>query len=362
MALPSFFRKFDWILLGLVIAIVVLGVATFWGIGAKSLVFVQRQITFLILGMVIMIAVSFLDYRIFKNFSSASIAIYLIAIFLLILALASREIRGVSSWIIFKNFTFEPSEFAKLAILILLAKYFSQKHVEIYRAHHILASGFYVLIPAVLTLLQPDLGSTLVFVALWLAILLIAGIKRRHLLIILMIGAIISSLGWLFALKPYQKARIVSFINPYLDPRGSGYNALQARIAIGSGQIWGTSFTNQRAVSGTLVPEPYGDFAFSIFARKFGFFGVAVLFSLFAALMFRIGSIAAKTDNNFAKLFSLGFLVIVFTHVFINAGMNLGILPITGIPFSFLSYGGSHLMTLMIGLGIIQSIRINSRP
>lgn len=361
MPLPSFFRKFDWFLLGIVTAIVVLGIVTFWGIGAKSSFFVQRQIIFLILGIGIMIAVSFLDYRILKNFSSASIALYLIAIILLLFALASREIRGVSSWIIFKNLTFEPSEFAKLAVLILLAKYFSQKHVEIYRAHHLLASGLYVSIPAVLTLIQPDLGSMLVFVVLWLTILLFAGIKRKHLLIILMIGAITCSISWLFALKPYQKDRIASFVNPYLDPRGSGYNALQARIAIGSGQLWGTIFAKQRSSFTILVPEPYGDFAFSIFARKFGFIGVGVLFSLFAILMFRIGSIAAKTDNNFAKLFSLGFLVIVFTHIFINAGMNLGILPITGIPFSFLSYGGSHLVTLMIGLGIIQSIKINSR-
>jgi rod shape determining protein RodA len=361
MPLPSFFRKFDWFLLGIVTAIVVLGIVTFWGIGAKSSFFVQRQIIFLIPGIGIMIAVSFLDYRILKNFSSASIALYLIAIILLLFALASREIRGVSSWIIFKNLTFEPSEFAKLAVLILLAKYFSQKHVEIYRAHHLLASGLYVSIPAALTLIQPDLGSMLVFVVLWLTILLFAGIKRKHLLIILMIGAITCSISWLFALKPYQKDRIASFVNPYLDPRGSGYNALQARIAIGSGQLWGTIFAKQRSSFTILVPEPYGDFAFSIFARKFGFIGVGVLFSLFAILMFRIGSIAAKTDNNFAKLFSLGFLVIVFTHIFINAGMNLGILPITGIPFSFLSYGGSHLVTLMIGLGIIQSIKINSR-
>ncbi len=361
MPLPSFFRKFDWVLLGIVAAIVLLGAATFYGIGAKSSDFVQRQIIFLIIGVAIMIAVSFFDYRIFKNFTSASIAIYLITIVLLSLALASKEIRGVSSWIIFKNLTLEPSELAKLAVLILLAKYFSQKHVEIYHAPHILASGFYVLLPAALTLLQPDLGSTIVFAILWISMLLLAGIKRKHLLIILMAGMVLSSLAWFFALKPYQKDRIVSFINPYLDPRGSGYNTLQSRITFGSGQLTGTVFDKQRTSSPVLVPEPYNDFAFSTFARKFGFAGVMVLFSLLLALMFRIGSIAARTDNNFAKLFSLGFLVIIFAHIFINAGMNLGLLPITGIPFSFLSYGGSHLTMLMLGLGIVQSIKLHSR-
>lgn len=361
MPLPSFFRKFDWILLGIVAAIVILGIATFWGIGVKSSDFVQRQIIFLILGIAIMITVSFFDYRIFKNFTSASIVIYLITIVLLSLALASKEIRGVSSWIIIKNLTLEPSELAKLAVLVLLAKYFSQKHVEIYHAPHILASGFYVLLPAALTLLQPDLGSTIIFIVLWIAMLLLAGIKRKHLLVILMTGVVLSSFAWFFALKPYQKGRVVSFINPYLDPRGSGYNTLQSRITFGSGQLTGTVFDKQRASSPVLVPEPYNDFAFSAFARKFGFAGVMVLFSLLFALMFRIGSIAARTDNNFAKLFSLGFLVIIFTHIFINAGMNLGLLPITGIPFSFLSYGGSHLTTLMVGLGIVQSIKLHSR-
>jgi rod shape determining protein RodA len=361
MSLPSFFRKFDWILLSIVVAIVLLGVATFYGIGARSSDFITKQIVFLVIGIAVMIAVSFFDYRIFKNFSSASIAIYLVGIVLLFFALASREIRGVSSWIIFKNLTLEPSELAKLAVLILLAKYFSQKHVEIYRAPHILASGFYVLLPAALTLLQPDLGSAIVFIVLWVSVLLLAGIKRKHLMVILMAGMVLSSLAWFFALKPYQKDRISSFINPYLDPRGSGYNTLQSRITFGSGQLVGTVFNNQRTSSPVLVPEPYNDFAFSTFARKFGFVGVMLLLALLTALMFRIGSIAARTDNNFAKLFSLGFMVIIFTHIFINAGMNLGILPITGIPFSFLSYGGSHLVTLMLGLGIVQSIKLHGR-
>ncbi len=308
-----------------------------------------------------MLFVSFFDYRILKNYSAASIAIYLVAIVLLFLAFASREIRGVNAWIVFGGQTFEPSEFAKLAVLILLAKYFSQKHIEIYRTHHILASGVYALLPAGLTLLQPDLGSTIVFVSLWIAMLLFAGIKRKHLLAIIMLGTVLTSFAWFFAFQPYQKDRIVSFINPYLDPRGSGYNTLQSQITFGSGQIFGTFFDEKNTHSPVLVPEPYNDFAFAAFAKRFGFAGIAVLMFLLLFLIFRIGSIASRTDNNFAKLFSLGFITIIFTHFLINAGMNLGISPITGIPFSFLSYGGSHLVTLMIGLGIIQSIRMRSR-
>ncbi len=342
------------------VIIVGLGIASFYGIGPRSPDFIQRQLVFLGIGIATMLAVSFFDYRIFKNFSSASIVLYLFSVVLLLLALASREIRGVSSWIVFKNLTFEPTEFAKLAILVLLAKYFSQKHVEIYRGYHILASAVYVALPASLALMQPDLGSIVVFFCIWLGMLLFAGIKRKHLLVIFMTVIIAASISWFAVLKPYQKTRITSFINPYLDPRGTGYNTLQSRITFGSGQWLGIVFdkkTSQRA----LVPEPYNDFALANYARKFGFVGVVVLLILFLVLMIRVGSIAARTDNNFAKLFSLGLLTIIFAHAIINAGVNLGILPITGIPFSFLSYGGSHLITLMIGLGIIQNIRVSTR-
>lgn len=359
MGFSQHLRKLDWGLWAMAAGVVVLGVISFWGIGARSSEFIQRQIIFLAIGTAVMVAVSLIDYRIFKNLTAASVSIYILAIVLLFLALASREIRGVSSWIILGGFTFSPSEFAKLAVLLLLAKYFSQKHIEIYNTSHIVASGIYTLLPAVLTLSQPDLGSTIVFAALWLAMLLFSGIKRKHLLTIIMIGTISAAGAWTFALKPYQKGRVLSFINPYLDPRGSGYNLLQSQTAIGSGKIWGTIWNTKKSAS-VIVPEPYNDFAFAVFAKKFGFVGVTALFALIATLVVRIGSIASRTNNNFAKLFSLGFATIIFTHLFINAGMNLGLLPITGIPFSFLSYGGSHLITLMIGLGIIQNIRASS--
>ena len=360
MTVPSYIKKLDWVLVVSVVALVAFGVETFYNLGPRSPALMSRQMILLLLGIAVMVGVAFFDYRIFKNSTATSLVLYVFALGLLFLALASREIRGVSSWIVFSNFTLEPAEFAKLALLILLAKYFSQKHVEIYRAHHILASGFYVLIPAALTMMQPDLGSTIVLVFLWIGILLFAGIKRKHLLVILMSGVVVCSLGWFLILKPYQKDRIISFINPYLDPRGTGYNILQSKISFGSGQLTGVAF-DKTAPQRAIVPEPYNDFAFSAFARKFGFTGIVALFSILLIVMFRIGSIGMRADNNFAKLFCLGLITIIFTHVFINGGMNMGVLPITGIPFSFLSYGGSHLIALMIGLGIVQSIKIRNR-
>src|SRR3989344_6496512 len=192
----SHLKKLDWWLIIIVVIIVGLGIASFYDIGPKSQDIIQRQLIFLGIGIAVMVVVSFFDYRILKNFSSASIILYLISIALLLFALASREIRGVSSWIIFGNLTFEPAELGKLAILILLSKYFSQKHIEIYRGRHILASAIYTLIPAGLTMMQPDLGSVIVFFCIWLGMLLFAGIQRRHLLIIFMAGGVIASIGW----------------------------------------------------------------------------------------------------------------------------------------------------------------------
>lgn len=361
MALPVFLRKIDWVLTGLVTAILALGMATFYAMGPESHGIFLRHGLFVAIGLLTMLLVSFFDYRVFKNSSKPALILYGFAVILLGLALASREIRGSSAWLEFAGFQFEPSEFAKLALLILLAKYFSQKHIEIYRMHHLLASGAYVAIPLLLTLLQPDLGSVIVYAALFIAMLLFAGIKRKHLFAIGMLGIVMISMGWFAVLKPYQKTRIVSFINPYLDPRGSGYNTIQSKITFGSGRWTGTYFSERQKTTPVLVPEPYTDFTFATFAQKFGFLGVAVLMILILLLVIRIGSIATRTDNNFAKLFSLGYLTVLLTHVVVNGGMNLGILPITGIPFPFISHGGSHMVTMLAGLGIIQSIRAHSR-
>lgn len=352
-----FVKKFDWGLLLLALVILTLSMLTFHDTGARGNLIVQKQFILILVSVGLMLTVSFFDYRIFKNYTISSVLVYSLSILLLLIALASNPVRGSSAWIFIGGYGFQPSEFAKLAILILLAKYFSQKHIEIYRTHHILASGIYAAVPATLTLLQPDFGSMMVFVAMWLFMLLFAGIKRKHLMAIIMIGIVVFSFAWFLAFKPYQKDRIIVFVNPYIDPRGIGYNTIQAQTTFGSGGIFGTFFNREKKLS-NLVPEQHTDFAFASYGQRFGFVGVTVLLGLIITLIVRIGLIGTRTNNNFAKLFSLGLITIIFVHVFLNAGMNLGILPITGIPFSFLSYGGSHLITLMVGLGLIESIKI----
>lgn len=359
MTLRFFLKKFDWMVVVIPAILIGLSIATFYHLGISSAHIIQRQILFFVIGLGFMLIVSLFDYRIFKNYSTASVAIYLVTVFLLLIVLGAESIRGVSSWLYIGNYGFEPSELAKLAVVILLAKYFSQKHVAIYDIRHIIASGVYVIIPAFLIFIQPDLGGAVIIILIWAALLLASGIKRKHFLVIITIGLILMVSGWFLFLKPYQKTRITTFLNPYLDPRGEGYSIIQAKTTVGSGQFWGSVVSGTTSAYPVLVPEPYTDFTFSVFAQKFGFWGVTLVYGLLLALVYRISVIANTANNNFAKLFSLGFCILIVAHVLVNSGMNIGLLPITGLPFSFLSYGGSHLITLMIGLGIIESIKLH---
>ncbi len=353
-------RRFDWPLFFIFLVLTGVGLLTIFGIGASARSFFERQFWFLVMASGLIFFVSLWDYRILKNYSLASMVLYGLTIVLLFISLKSSAVRGTSAWIALGSLRVEPSEFAKLAVIILLAKYFSQKHVEIYKAHHIIVSGFYVGLPAFMVLMQPDLGSAFIFFAIWLSMLLAAGIKRRHLVIILLASVVLSSVAWSGFLAPYQKSRISSFLNPYVNPRGEGYSIIQSRIAVGSGMFWGNGFGKGTQAGFGYLPEAHTDFAFASFAEQFGFLGVAGLFSLLTLFLFRVGKIGFGTRNNFAKLFSIGLIAFIFSHVIINAGMNMGLLPITGLPFPFLSYGGSFLITLSLGLGLLESIKIRS--
>lgn len=347
-------RKIDWFLVLVIVLLAAIGLVTLRGIG-KDPSFFNRQLVFVVSGLTLMFVVSRFDYRVFRNNSLLTLVAYFGSLVLLLMALGHERIRGTSGWILFGDFQFEPAELAKLALIILLAKYFSQKHVEIYSFKHIVASGMYFGIPAFLIFRQPDIGSIAILGFIWLAILFVSGVKRNHLLIIFFIIVVAATFSWFVLLRPYQQARLLNFVNPGADPYGGGFSVLQSRIAIGSGGLAGGGGTQTKL---GLVVEPYTDFTFSVFAERFGFVGVLILLGLLGLMFWRVISIAMTAENNFAKLFSAGLLTMIFSHIFINGGMSLGIFPPTGIPFSFLSYGGSHFVILMIGFGILQSIKV----
>ncbi|MBI1754905.1 rod shape-determining protein RodA, partial [Candidatus Azambacteria bacterium] len=274
-----------------------------------------------------------------------------------VLLLVGEKTRGLTGWFKIGEFAFGPAEAVKIVIALLLAKYFSLRHIEMYRFSHLAASLVYVGIPCMLILLQPDLGTAVIVVTLWLAILFFAGISKQQLAILFLSGALVFTVGWTYALKEYQKERVISFLNPYNDPQGSGYNAIQAMIAVGDGGLFGKGLGYGSQIQLGFLPEAHTDFMFASIA---GLVGVALVFFLLALLIWRIMSIAFHADNNFARLFCVGVVFLIFIQVVINMGMNIGLMPVIGIAFPFLSYGGSSVISFFLGLGLVQSIKARS--
>lgn len=322
----------------------------------------KKQIIFFFVGLVVMFILALLDYRIFRNHSFLLIVFYGLSVLLLLATLFfGRAIRGSRSWLNLGLFNFGPSELIKLVLILILAKYFSTRHIEMYRLRHILISGLYLALPVALVIMQPDFGSAVIVVFIWLGVMIIAGIKFRHFLILGLAGSGASILGWFFLLKDYQRERLISFLNPYKDPLGSGYSIIQSKIAIGSGGFWGRGLSQGTQAQLGFLPEAHTDFIFASFAEEWGFFGILILLAVFGFLLWRILKASLDSPNNFARLFCLGFLLLIFAQLAINISTNLGLLPITGIVLPFISYGGSNLLITFAGLGILQSIIIRQK-
>ncbi len=356
----SFFRNYtariDVPLLAAVVAVCLFGVFNMYGIGDNTTL-VVRQFLFVGVGVILMSVLSFFNYRYFKNSSSFVLTFYVAAVLFLIMPFFFPSIRGVRSWVVIGGFTFEPAELMKLILIVLMAKFFSQRHTHINNFRHIVLSGAYCLVPALITLVQPDLGSAIIITLIWFGMVLAAGINTRHLFILGIAGLIAASAGWLFVLKPYQKVRVISFIDPLSDPRGSGYNLIQSKIAIGNGHWFGSGWGNGPQTRNGFLPEPYNDFVFAATADQFGLVGVTAVLALIMFILSRIIQIGRRAASNFGKLFSLGVVIFIATHTVIAAAVNVGLMPVTGIPFPFLAYGGSSLISFMLGIGIVQSIK-----
>jgi len=357
-------KKLDWMLIGAVLALCVIGLLTLYSVnyGKPDILFFKKQVFFVAFGFLVMLALTFLDFRIFKNYPSLLIAFYLagLAMLLAVLLLGNR-VRGSYSWFSFADLSFQPVELIKLLIIIILAKYFSLRHVEMYRARHIIVSLVYVALPALLILLQPDLGSTIILGAIWLGVVILAGIRLRDLVLVLIGAALIFSGAWFGALKSYQKERVLTFLNPQRDPFGSSYNLIQSKIAIGSGGFFGEGLG--RGIQGRLdfLPEKNSDFIFAVFAEEWGFVGVIFLLGLYGFLFYRLIKISLPSQNNFSRIVYAGACLMIFSEVLINVGVTMGLLPITGISLPFVSYGGSGLLAHFMALGIVQSLMLRNR-
>ena len=355
-------RNVDWLLFIFLLPILAAGLVTMHSfVGDTSLAaqtdFFEKQLIWVALAFLIFFSFSFIDFRFLR---SSNVVIFLYLFFtalLLLLFLVGTTIKGATSWFTIGGFSFQPSDFMKLILILLLAKYFSRRHVEIANIKHILISGLYVLIPFILVFLQPDFGSAIVIFLIWLGMIMVSGISKKHLLTVLVIGVLAFTLAWTFVLEPYQKERIGSFIHPLTDPYGTGYNARQAMIAIGSGQLFGKGVGYGTQSRLQFLPEFESDFIFAAYAEEWGFVGAVLLLVFFGLVIWRILSTALVGATNFEMLFGVGVAMFLMSHIVINIGMNLGLLPVTGITLPFMSYGGSHLMTEFAALGILMGMR-----
>jgi rod shape determining protein RodA len=245
----------------------------------------------------------------------------------------------------------------KLVLVLVLAKYFSRRHVEIRDIKHIFISGFYAFIPLILVLLQPDFGSAMMILFIWLGMVLVSGISKLHLFLVIATGVVIFASLWFFAFAPYQKDRIYNFINPLNDIHKTGYNVFQSTIAVGSGQFMGKGlgFGTQSRLK--FLPVPQSDFIFAAYAEEWGFVGSLLILLFYGLVIWRILYCASLGASNFEILFGMGIAIFLMSHILVNIGMNLGLMPVTGIPLPFMSYGGSHLLIEFMGLGILMSMR-----
>ncbi len=354
-------KRIDWVLFLSTLPLVGAGLVTLYPFASGGQFF-TRQLIWVCVGICVMFLVSRVDVRVLKK-TQTILAIYLGLIgLLLLLFLLGAVFKGAQSWFNLGLFAFQPADPMKLALILVLAKYFSRRHIEIARPKHVLISGAYALLPFFLVLIQPDFGSAVIIAAVWLGMSLASGISKKHLFSILGIAVFGFACLWLLVFQPYQKARILTFLDPLADLQGAGYNAYQSAVAVGSGEIWGKGIGYGTQSRLRYLPEYQTDFVFAAFAEEWGYVGVLLLFVLFGLVFWRIFMNAVQAQGNFEMLFMLGFATLLMTHTFLHVGINVGLLPVTGLTLPFLSYGGSHVLTTYLGLGIIMGMRANSRP
>jgi rod shape determining protein RodA len=264
---------------------------------------------------------------------------------------------GAKRWLGIGALRLQPSEFMKLSVVICLAKYFeSDQTMGGYGTKDLILPTLLVALPCGLIMMQPDLGTALIILLTFVSMMLFIRIQPRTLIAIVLLGVIALPAAYKFGLKPYQRQRLVSFVNPGSDPKGSGYNSIQSMIAVGSGQLLGKGYRKGTQSQLNFLPEHHTDFIFSVFSEEHGFVGSIILIVLYLAFMLNGLSVAYQSHDKFGIFLALGVMTIFFWHIFINMGMVMGLLPIVGVPLPFLSYGGSSLVTSILAVAILTNI------
>lgn len=325
-----------------------------------SLSDVWHQLLFAVAGLGAFLFMARTDYRAWFKLTPW---LYGLTLFLLLVVIfTSRAVLGAQRWINFGFFQFQPSEFAKLVLIVVLAKFFSEHYDQMHRAKFLGISLVYLAVPMVLVMRQPDLGTALVLVAIWVAMALVSPVRKLYMAGLGVVG--LALLPFMLAhLKSYQRDRLTIFLNPQVDPLGAGHNVIQSTITIGSGQVFGRGLAAGSQSQLNFLPSlaQHTDFIFAVLNEKMGFVGGTLLLVLFAVLLYRGVRIAYTAQDRFGMFLAVGVSAMILFHVFINAGMNMGIAPVTGIPLPFVSYGGTALIVGMASLGLLESVATRTK-
>lgn len=355
------FAHIDWYLLGSAVILSLLGIATMRSFSSEN-AFFDKQLVWVSLALIVFFIASIPDYRFLRRTQIVAGA-YGIIIFLLGLVFVfGSVVKGSQNRFDLGLFAVQPIDPAKIILVAMLAKYFARRHIEIKHFRHIIVSGLYAFVLFVLVFFQPDFGSAITVFSIWFGLVLVSGLSWKHLAVLFVSGAIICGGLWQYGLRPYQKARVLTFLHPLADIRGTGYNAYQSTIAVGSGELTGKGVGYGTQSKLQFLPEYQTDFIFAAYAEEWGFYGVVIFFGLFGVVMVRILAIAARGEDNFDSLFAVGIAIYFFSQFIVHVGMNMGLLPITGTTLPFMSYGGSHLLTEYAALGVLMAFRRNARP
>lgn len=350
----------DWVLFSTAVVIVLLGLVTMNAF-ASSNVFFEKQLISLGVAIIAFFVATRVDTDMLRRTNVLVLLFVGMSLVLLVLFGIGHVAKGAQSWFMVGTFALQPAEMMKLVLILILAKYFSRRHVEIAHFRHILVSGVYAFIPFALVLLQPDFGSAMIIFFVWFGMILVSGVSKKHLALVFLVGAIVFTGLWASVFEQYQKARIMTFVSPLSDIRGTGYHVYQSTIAVGSGQVVGKGVGYGTQSRLKFLPEYQTDFIFSAFAEEWGFIGVIILFGLFTLIIWRILSIALVGATNFEMLYGAGVAVLIISHFIVNIGMTIGLLPVTGVTVPFMSFGGSHLLVEFVALGLLVSMKNNAR-
>lgn len=350
-----FIRNFDYALFFLTLALIGYGLVMIRSAQPPNTDFFQRQLIWTGAGLVLLVLAVLVDYRFLANIAWP---LYFGTVAILVVLFALGQTRfGAQRWFNLLYFDLQPAELTKFVLIVLLAKYLGEREgrFSAYLTSLVLAG-----IPMAMIFLQPNLGTTIVVGVIWFGVAFVSGLPWRLLALLVVAGLVSAPIGWQF-LADYQRERFLIFLNPLADSSGAGYNLIQSRIAIGSGGLLGQGYNaGSQSQLGYLLVR-HTDFIFSVIAEELGFLGALVLFALLVLLLFRLIRAAYIARDPFGRLLVTGLAVLILFQSFVNIGVNVGLVPPTGIPLPFISYGGSSLLTLLLGLGVVQSVIIRHK-